>query len=70
MPLRITRKVGESVSIGESIRVVVTAIKDECVKLAITAPRDVQILRDNAVHNKPKNGAPVGATRRNFKDEG
>lgn len=43
--LVITRKKGESVLIGDDIEVTVSKIDDGSVKLAISAPKDITILR-------------------------
>lgn len=46
--LIITRKRGESFTIGDNIKVVVLETGSET-RIGIEAPRDVQILRDNAI---------------------
>lgn len=43
--LLLTRKVGESVFIGDQITVIVVDIKDNIVKLGIEAPKNVMIVR-------------------------
>ncbi|WP_333859929.1 carbon storage regulator CsrA [Clostridium sp.] len=43
--LVISRKKGESVFIGEDIEITVTKIEEGTVKLSISAPRSVTILR-------------------------
>lgn len=43
--LVITRKKDESILIGENIEIKVVKIEDGSVKLAISAPKDVSILR-------------------------
>ena len=43
--LIITRKVGEKVLVGETIKVSIADIDGKQVKLAIDAPKDVEILR-------------------------
>jgi len=43
--LVLTRRVDESISIGDSITVTVLAVEGDRVKLGITAPREVLILR-------------------------
>jgi carbon storage regulator len=43
--LVLTRKVNESIAIGDSILLTVLAIEGEKVKLGITAPRETVILR-------------------------
>jgi carbon storage regulator len=44
--LILTRKVGESVAIGDDIQVSVVEIKGSQVKLGIRAPRDVTVHRE------------------------
>lgn len=51
--LILTRKLGENISIGDSITVSVLAIKGGHVKLGITASPDTQILREE-LHKKIK----------------
>ncbi len=43
--LVITRKKGESVIIGDNIEITVAKIEDGSVKLSISAPKEVTILR-------------------------
>ena len=43
--LVLTRRVGEAVSIGEHIEVVVVAVRGDQVRVGIRAPRQVPILR-------------------------
>ncbi len=43
--LVITRKKGEGLLIGEDIEITVTKIEDGSVKLSISAPKEVTILR-------------------------
>ena len=43
--LVVTRKKGESILIGNDIEISVSAIENGSVKLAVKAPKDVQILR-------------------------
>ena len=45
MPLILSRRVGESIQIGDSVSVAVSSIAGNCVRLAITAPRHLQIWR-------------------------
>ena len=43
--LVVTRKKGESILIGDNIEISISSIENGTVKLAINAPKDVQILR-------------------------
>ena len=43
--LVVTRKKGESILIGDNIEISISSIENGSVKLAINAPKDVQILR-------------------------
>lgn len=43
--LVITRKKGESILLGDNIEITVIKLDDGSVKLAISAPKDVRILR-------------------------
>lgn len=43
--LVISRKKGESVLIGKDIEIVIVSIDDNNVKIAISAPREVKVLR-------------------------
>ncbi len=43
--LVITRKKGESILLGDNIEITVIKVDDGSVKLAISAPKDVRILR-------------------------
>lgn len=51
--LVITRKVGEKVQIGPHVEVAVTRISDGSVRLAIKAPQDVAIVRDELARKAP-----------------
>lgn len=44
--LVLTRKVGESIIIGDNIEVKIVAIDGDQIKVGITAPNDVKIYRD------------------------
>lgn len=46
MALRLTRKVNESLMIGDDIIVTVIAVKGRQAKIQIDAPRDVSIMRE------------------------
>lgn len=51
--LIVTRKKGESILIGDDIEVSISKIEDGSVKIAISAPKDVTILRKE-VHDRVK----------------
>ena len=44
--LIVTRKKNESILIGDNIEVSIVGIENGAVKLAINAPREIQILRE------------------------
>jgi carbon storage regulator len=44
--LTLTRKIGESICIGDDIKIVVKEIKGKQVRLGIIAPQDVYVCRD------------------------
>lgn len=51
--LVVSRKKGESILIGDDIEISISKIEDGSVKLAISAPKDVTILRKE-VYDKVK----------------
>jgi len=51
--LVVTRKKGESILIGDDIEISINKIEDGSVKLAISAPKDITILRKE-VYEKVK----------------
>lgn len=48
--LILTRKVGESILIGENIRVVVLEVRGRQIRLGIEAPSDIVVLREEIFH--------------------
>ena len=44
--LTLTRKIGESVCIGDDIKIVVKEIKGKQVRIGISAPKDVYVCRE------------------------
>ncbi|MGM0553266.1 MAG: carbon storage regulator [Pseudomonadota bacterium] len=52
--LVLTRETGESVWIGENVRVTVVRVKGGQVKLGIEAPHDVPVLRDELADDLPE----------------
>ncbi|MGR3173676.1 MAG: carbon storage regulator CsrA [Candidatus Scalindua sp.] len=47
--LILTRRLGESVVIGDDTKITVTSIKNGQIKLGITAPKDVTVNREEVV---------------------
>lgn len=56
--LMLARNVGETIRIGPDIVVTVSRIGNSSVWLGVDAPRDVQILRDDAIITRPKESSP------------
>lgn len=54
--LVLTRKPGQYIEIGDDIRIHVTDVRENQVKLAIDAPKDVRILRHDAKVRKVTGG--------------
>ncbi len=49
--LTLTRKIGQSISIGEHVHVVVIGTENGRVKLGVTAPREIAVLRTELMEN-------------------
>ena len=58
--LTLTRKIGESVCIGDDIKVVVKEVKGKQVRLGIIAPRDIYVCREELYERIQQ--ANMGAT--------
>jgi len=43
--LVLTRKLGESVQIGENVTIMVLSVQGKSVKIGVTAPRDISVYR-------------------------
>jgi len=56
--LILTRKIGETIRIGDNVTVRVLALRGGQVSLGFTAPNDVRIFREEILHA----AAPEGAT--------
>jgi carbon storage regulator len=54
--LLLKRLPGQSIRIGDDIVVVVIRVEGERVTLGIEAPREVAIVRDDAIRTTPKEG--------------
>ena len=57
--LVLTRKLGQSIMIGDRVEVQVLSVAGEKVRLGITAPEDVSIFR-NEVYDRIESEAEVG----------
>ncbi|HEY5257697.1 MAG TPA: carbon storage regulator [Candidatus Baltobacteraceae bacterium] len=55
--LRLTRKIGESVVIGDDVRVTIVAVDGRQVQLGIEAPADVRLARGE-IHDLGPKGEP------------
>ncbi len=64
--LVLTRRLGEAITIGDNIRIVVVDISGHQVKLGIDAPKDVEIYREE-LYVKIK-GVPFGAVSNENED--
>ncbi len=61
--LILTRRVGETLMIGDSVTVTVLGVKGNQVRLGITAPRDVTVHREEIfqrIHPEGENQSPAG----------
>lgn len=43
--LVLTRKTGETIWIGEDVEIIISEVKGEQVKIAINAPRSIEVIR-------------------------
>jgi len=57
--LVLSRKLGETILIGNNIRLTIVAIRGNQVRLGFTAPTDVRIRRQEAGAQEPRNGVPA-----------
>lgn len=55
--LVLKRKRREVILIGDNVRVIVQRIGENCVNLAIDAPRDVRVMREEINTETPKEAA-------------
>ena len=53
--LIITRKLGEGITIGDNVELIINEITDGKVKIAIEAPKEVKILRKELVEAEAMN---------------
>lgn len=52
--LVLTRRPGEAIQIGPDITVHIVSVEGSKVRVAVHAPKDVTVLRDNAVNTAPQ----------------
>ncbi len=53
--LLLTRRTGETIRIGDDIEVTVLGVKGNQVRIGITAPEDVEILREELYYRDMEN---------------
>jgi carbon storage regulator len=56
--LVLTRRKNQSIMIGSDIVVTVLEVKGDQIRLGITAPREVQVYREELLSDQPSHRAP------------
>lgn len=59
--LILTRRVGETLMIGDSVTVTVLGVKGNQVRIGITAPKDVAVHREEIFQRINREGADAGS---------
>ena len=59
--LALSRKVGETILIGDDIKIVIGRIERGTVYLRIEAPREIPIVREELLHRETRKNAEPGA---------
>jgi carbon storage regulator len=60
--LILTRRIGESVKIGDNVTVAIMGIKGQQVRVGIDAPKDVTVLREEIEDRNKQDGNGATAT--------
>ena len=55
----LTRRIGETINIGNDIKITVTAINGSQVRIGISAPKEVKVLRQELVGRDREAGGNV-----------
>ncbi len=66
--LVLTRRVGESVRIGDQIEVVVVAVKGDQVRVGVRAPREVPVVRAELLDLVERENAAAADARRHVRE--
>ena len=67
--LVLTRRLGESITIGENVRVVIVDIDGNQVKLGIEAPREIDIYREELYEKIKGHSFPTVDTKSKVKTD-
>jgi carbon storage regulator len=66
--LILTRKIGQSIIIGENVEVKIVSIEEGKVKLGITAPKEVTVLRKELIEVMDENIKAAGVSKEAVKE--
>ncbi|MGB9780535.1 carbon storage regulator CsrA [Caldanaerobacter sp.] len=66
--LILTRKIGQSIIIGENVEVKIVSIEEGKVKLGITAPKEVTVLRKELIEVMDENIKAAGVSKEALKE--
>lgn len=61
--LVLSRKVGETIIVGDAVQLKVVAISNNKVRLGITAPKELAIVREELIRSEPKQRGNAVAAR-------
>ncbi|AEF17907.1 MULTISPECIES: carbon storage regulator CsrA [Thermoanaerobacterium] len=65
--LILTRKIGQSLIIGDDIEVMVVGIDGENIKIGISAPKDVTVMRKELLEVKDENKKAINIDKSSLK---